>query len=304
MKKIFISILLFPLFISSKACDVCGCGTGNFNPFMFPHLSKNFINFNYQYHYYKTHFVENGEQISNQEYYNTFSLAGQYSPVHNLQLMAVVPFQVNRQTGPEGDKSLDGLGDIVFLANYKLIDQIAGKEEKMLRQTLVAGGGIKFGSGEYHFDESNLSHVGNSNFQAGTGSTDYLLNGYYSLRYRKIGFSTGLSYKMNTENKDGYKFGNRFINVTQVKYVRDIKSVSIIPSIGVMFEKMQEDELDGVTVDRNRTGGYNTQLLMGADINTAKWAIGVTYSASIKQNLSAGQIVEKPGLNIHLSYSF
>jgi len=304
MKKIFITILLFPLFFSSKACDVCGCGTGNFNPFMFPHLSKNFINFNYQHVHYKTHFLENGEQISNEEYYNTFSLAGQYSPVHNLQLMAVVPFQVNRQTGPEGDKSLDGFGDIVFLANYKLIDQIAGKEKNMLRQTLVAGGGIKFATGEYHFDENNLSHVGNSNFQAGTGSTDYLLNAYYSLRYRKIGFTTGLSYKMNTENKDGYKFGNRFVNVTQVKYVKDIKALSIIPSIGVMFEKMQQDELEGVTVDRNRTGGYNTQLLMGADINTAKWAIGVTYSTSIKQNLSAGQIVAKPGLNIHLSYSF
>jgi hypothetical protein len=304
MKKIFIGILPFLLFLNSTACDVCGCGTGNFNPFMFPHLSRNFINFNYQHVYYTTHFLENGEQISNQEYYNTFSLAGQYSPVHNLQLMTVLPFQVNRQTGPEGNKSLSGLGDIVFLANYKLIDQITGKENDMLRQSLIAGGGIKFASGEYHFDENNLNHVGNSNFQAGTGSTDYLLNAYYSLRYRKIGFSTGLSYKMNTENKDGYKFGNRFVNVTQVKYIRDIKSVSIIPNIGVMFEKMQEDELDGMTVDRNRTGGYNTQLLMGADINTAKWAVGVAYSTSIKQNLSAGQIVEKPGLNIHLSYSF
>jgi len=174
----------------------------------------------------------------------------------------------------------------------------------MLRQTLLAGAGIKFATGKYHFDESNESHVGNSNFQAGTGSTDYLLNSFYSLRYRKIGFSTGFSYKMNTENKRGYRFGNRMLNVTQVKYVKDIKSFSIIPSIGIMFEKMQQDKQDGIIVDRNRTGGYNTQLLLGADFNTTKWALGFNYSASVKQNLAAVNIDARPRVNVYLSYSF
>ncbi|MEP7375235.1 MAG: hypothetical protein ABI675_17680 [Chitinophagaceae bacterium] len=304
MKRFFITILLFVLFLSSRACDICGCGVGNFNPYLFPHLSKNFINFSYQYRYYKTHFVENGEEMNNRERYNTFSLTGQYSPFKNLQLMTVVPFQVNRQSGPEGDKSLSRLGDIVFLANYKLLDKITGKEKDMLRQTLLAGAGIKLATGGYHFDESNETHVGNSNFQAGTGSTDYLLNAYYSVRYRKIAVSTGVTYKMNTENKLGYRFGNRLLNVTQVKYIKDIKNFSIVPSIGISFEKMQEDKQDGIKVDRSRTGGYNTQLLLGADFNTAKWALGVNYSASVKQNLAAGQIDARPGLNIHLSYSF
>jgi hypothetical protein len=304
MKNILITILLFSLFSSSKACDICGCGVGNFNPYMFPHLSKNFVNFSYQYRYYRTHFYENGEEMNNREHYNTFSLAGQFSPFKNLQLMTVIPFQSNRQSGPEGDKSLNGFGDIVFLANYKLIDQISGKEKNMLRQTLLAGAGIKLATGDYHFDENNGNHVGNSNFQAGTGSTDYLLNTYYSLRYRKFGFSTGITYKMNTENKSGYRFGNRLLNVTQVKYIKDIKAFSIIPSIGIMFEKMQEDKQDGIKVDGSRTGGYNTQVLVGADFNTAKWALGVSYAASIKQNLAAGQIDARPGINVHLSYSF
>jgi hypothetical protein len=304
MKRFFITILLFTLFLSSRACDICGCGVGNFNPYLFPHLSKNFVNFSYQYRYYKTHFVENGEEMNNRERYNTFSLTGQYSPFKNLQLMTVLPFQVNRQSGPEGNKSLNRLGDIVFLANYKLLDKITGKEKNMLRQTLLAGAGIKLATGDYHFDEANESHVGNSNFQAGTGSTDYLLNTYYSIRYRKISVSTGFTYKMNTENKLGYRFGNRLLNVTQLKYIKDIKNFSIIPSVGISFEKMQGDKQDGVKVDRSRTGGYNTQLLLGADFNTAKWAMGVNYTASVKQNLAAGQIDARPGVNIHLSYSF
>ena len=218
--------------------------------------------------------------------------------------MAVIPYQVNRQTGTEGNKSLNRLGDIVLMANYNLIDHISGKGNFMLRQTLQAGAGIKFATGDYRFDDANSTEVGNSNFQSGTGSTDYLLNVLYALRYRKIAFSSGFTYKMNTTNKDGYKFGNRFLNVTQVKYIKDVGSFSIIPSVGVMTEQMEEDKQDNSKVDRNRTGGYNIQALLGADINTKKWAFGFNYSVSLKQDLAAGQIHSLPGVNIHLSYSF
>jgi hypothetical protein len=304
MKKIFIAIpLLIFSFTKAQGCDICGCGVGNFNPYMFPHLSKNFLSLGYQYRNYHTHFFENGDEINNRERYNTFSISGQYSPVKGLQLMAVIPFQVNRQSGPEGNKSLNELGDIILLANYKLWDHTSGTENKMVRQTLQAGGGIKLATGGYHFDESNEAHVGNSNFQAGSGSTDYLLNAYYSIRFKKFAFSNGVNYKINSTNKNGYQFGNRFQNVTQVKYIKDIGSFSIIPSAGIVIERMQEDKQDGVKVEANRTGGYNTQALLGVDINNKKWALGINYSASLKQNLAAGQINARPGLNIHLSYS-
>ncbi len=304
MKKYFIGLSIFILlFPKANACDICGCGVGNFNPYMFPHLSKNFLSLGYQYRYYHTHFFENGEEMNNKERYNTFSLTGQYSPFKNLQLMAVIPFQSNSQHGTEGNKSLNQLGDIIFLANYKLWDHTSGKENNIVRQSLQLGGGAKFSTGSYRFDESNTAHVGNSNFQAGSGSTDYLLNAFYSLRYRKFALSTGANYKMNTSNKNGYQFGNRFQSFIQVKYIKDIGSFSIIPSVGVLAERMQEDKQDGVKVDNNRTGGYNTQLLLGVDINNKKWALGINYSASVKQNLAAGQINARPGLNIHLSYS-
>jgi hypothetical protein len=304
MKKCLTAIsLIVLLHIQSNACDICGCGVGNFNPYMFPHLSKNFLSFGYQYRYYHTHFIENGTEFNNREYYNMFSFSGQYSPFKNFQLMAVIPFAANRQIGPEGNKSLNKLGDIILLANYKLWDHISGKNSYMIRQSIQLGGGIKFATGDYRFDETNDKHVGNSNFQAGSGSTDYLLNAFYSLRYKKMAFSTGVNYKMNTSNKNGYQFGNRFQNVTQVKYIKDMGSFSVIPSAGISFEKMTQDKQDGMKVDNNRTGGYNTQALLGVDINNKKWALGINYSASLKQNLAAGQIHEGTGLNIHLSYS-
>src|ERR1043165_2030008 len=101
-------VITISLLISlpSFSCDICGCGVGNFNPHLFPHLSRNFISLGYAHREYRTHFIETGVEINNHEYYNTFSLTGQYSPAKNLQLMVVLPFQVNRQTGPEGEKKL------------------------------------------------------------------------------------------------------------------------------------------------------------------------------------------------------
>jgi len=46
------------------------------------------------------------------------------------------------------------------------------------------------------------------------------------------------------------------------------------------------------------------QPLFGLDVNTQRWALGVLYAKPVKLNLAGGQTNEKPGLNIHLGYSF
>ena len=305
MKRLFIAALVLFIFQHAKACDICGCGVGNFNPHMFPHLSKNFVSFGYQYRGYHTHSHENGNELHNHEHYNTLSITGQYSPIKNLQLLAMVPFQVNRQSGPEGNKRLDKLGDIVLMTNYKIWDHTTGKNSSMVRQTITAGGGIKLATGKYQFDENNEAYVANSNFQAGTGSTDYLLNAYYSIRYKKIAISSGISYKINSTNDEGYRFGNRFQNLSQVKLIKDLgNNWTIIPSIGILAEVMQQDKQNGTKIEENHTGGYTIQGILGADLNSRKFALGLSYSASIKQNLADGHITANPGLNIHLSCSF
>src|SRR5262245_28974137 len=134
-----VSLFIISSFSRIKACDICGCGTGNFNPYMFPHLSKNFFSLSYQSRYHKTHFFENNVEMNNREYYNSFLLAAQYSLTKKFHLMAVLPYQLNHQNGTEGSKSLNGLGDVVLLANYNLLDHIS---KKMVRQTLQAGVGI------------------------------------------------------------------------------------------------------------------------------------------------------------------
>src|SRR6185436_1709809 len=133
------------LFSAANACDICGCGVGNFNPHMFPHLSRNFISVGYTYRYYNTHANdEAGNDIMNRENYNSFFLAGQVAFGKKIQVMAILPFQSNSQSGPEGNKSLNKLGDAVLLVNYRLYDK---KNNDKFRQTVIIGGGFKLPTG-------------------------------------------------------------------------------------------------------------------------------------------------------------
>ena len=298
MKKSFISLFVLVVAYTSNACDICGCGVGNFNPYMFPHLAQKFISVGYNYRYYRSNAHDDlGNEMVNKEYYQSFSLAGQFTIARRIELMGVLPFQSNTQRGPEGNKSLNKLGDAIFLANYRLVDHISSDK---FRQTVVAGGGIKLPTGNYQYEEGSEEEVDNPNFQAGTGSTDFLLNGSYSLRYKKIAVSTGITYKMNTSNKEDYRFGNRLLTIVQFKYVKDVGNISIIPNVGTVIEEMNQDKESGVVVDH--TGGHNVQATFGLDVNNRKIAAGIFYNKPVAQNLAMGHIQAMPGINVHASF--
>jgi len=299
MKNSFIGIFVLMVAYTSNACDIYGCGVGNFNPYMFPHLAQKFISVGYNYRYYRSNAHDDlGNEMLNKEYYNSISVAGQFTIARRIELMGYLPFQSNTQQGPEGNKSLNKLGDAIFLADYRLVDHISPGSK--LRQTVVAGGGIKLPTGSYQYEEGSEKEVDNPNFQAGTGSTDFLLNGSHSLRYKKIAMSTGITYRMNTSNKADYRFGNRLLSVVQFKYVKDVRSISVIPNVGFIVEKMNEDKESGVSVDH--TGGHNIQATVGLDVNNRKIAAGIYYSKPIKQDLAMGHIQAMPGVNVHVSF--
>jgi len=299
MKKGLVALFAMIVTYTSGACDICGCGVGNFNPYMFPHFAQKFISIGYNYRYYQTNAHDDlGNEMLNKEYYQSISVAGQFTVAQKIELMGYLPFQSNLQKGPEGNKSLNKLGDAVILANYRLFDHISSNNQ--IRQTAVTGGGVKLPTGSYHYEEGSEEQVDNPNFQAGTGSTDFLVNGYYSIRYKKFAMSTGITYTMNTANKDDHRFGNRLLTVIQLKYVKDAGGISVIPNVGLVIDQMDEDRQSGVVIDH--TGGHNLQANVGFDVNNRKIAAGIFYSKPVSQDLAMGHIQAMPGLNLHVSF--
>jgi hypothetical protein len=299
MKKIFVLLFSIIMFNDMKACDICGCGVGNFNPYMFPHLVQKFVSVGYNYRTYETNaHDDSGNEMFNKEHYTTISLAGQFTFGKKIQVMGYFPFQINEQKGPEGNKSLDGIGDAVLMVNYKFLDHVSNKAP--LRQTIIVGSGIKLPTGHYQYGEGNEKEVDNANFQAGTGSTDFILNSLYALRYKQFAMSAGVTYKINTDNAQNYNFGNRLLTVIQFKYVKDAGGISFISNAGMILEKMGKDREDGLV--NSHTGGYNAQAIVGLDVNNRKIATGIFYSKPVRQNMAQGNIHAMPNINIHISF--
>src|SRR6478736_3420439 len=210
MKKITLTILILSITFSSFACPFCGCGVGNFYLGLMPDFQKRFIGLRYQYIPYETNIKGDEGQFS-KDYYHTIELWGGINLGKRWQLLGFIPYQINYQNTDDGKKTLSGISDVSALANYKLLDKTKMGEGKSTSQQLWIGGGIKLPTGKYQIDPNNPeTEIGDVNSQAGTGSVDFMLNASYNVRINKIGFNTSATYKINTENKENYQFGNRF----------------------------------------------------------------------------------------------
>jgi hypothetical protein len=292
MKKVIVTLCL--LWISGsqlKACDICGCGVSNYNPFLFPHLSRNYLSLSYLHRLYHTH----SDAGTGTEQYSSFLLSGQYNPTKKLQLVTFLPYQVNQLENGNGKTRVNGIGDITFLANYKLWDKL----KKGSRQAFTAGIGIKIPTGKYV--TAKTEEIDDHNFQLGTGSVDYLANISYRMSLRNWVFSTIASYKYNTQNKDDYRYGDVFTAGMTAVYHKDWNNFSVAPYVQLINEQQMKDASAHILQDHS--GGNVLYTGGGIDVNTRKVTIGANYQFAANQNLAGGQIDVKPRLSVHLSFT-
>ena len=287
MKKILILMLLLGSgFLQLNACDICGFGVSNYNPFLFPHLSRTYIGFNYIHRFYHVH---NDDGSLKKEYYNTFLFSGQYSLTGKIQIVALVPYQSNKLTSIGKIKNLTGFGDITLLANYRLWS----KASKITNQTIMIGGGIKLPTGKNAPTAS--SEIQEQAFQLGTGSIDYIVNGSYQLNLNNWIFRTMASYKYNTKNKTGYHFGNQINSGLTTAYRKDFSKFSIAPYLQII-EEIQLKDVSNKILQHN-SGGQLLHTGFGIDINTNKIAFGLNYQC-------AGGFQSNPQLLTRISFVF
>ena len=295
MKKYFTAVLLIGSLLSvpARACDICGCGVSNYNPFLFPHLSKSYIGLSYLH---RTYHTRGDEGAFGTEHYNSFMLTGQYKLGKKLQFLALLPWQTNILTNDAGTRRAQGLGDITLNGQYRLWDQ----QTKKLRQTVLIGGGVKLATGRYV--PAATDKADDQNFQLGTGSTDFLLNGSYRLSYRKWVFGASTSYKYNTANSDGFRFGDIWNAGVMAVYRQDWDKVSLLPYVQLTHEAQLQDADNHVL--QSHSGGTVFYAGGGVDLNTKRFTIGLNYQFAADQSLAGGQIDVGPRLAAHASFAF
>lgn len=287
MKKLCLIIVLTLTACASFACEICGCGGGNFYLGLLPGFKSKFVGLRYHYMNYNTQLKDDPSQFSH-NYYNTAEVWGGINIGSRWQVLGFIPYHINKQTDDDGTSGNHGLGDVTLLANYQVLhtrktsENTAGTE-----QQLWIGGGIKVPTGKFdaNVTDPDLT-IADVNAQLGTGSVDVLLNAMYNVRLGKWGINNTLSYKENTA-KNTYTFGNK-VSANTIGYYRITgKKVSLLPNVGLMYENTAENKLSGQKVPV--TGGYIATASAGTEVSIKNMTIGATVHTPVSQNYADGQ---------------
>ena len=200
--------------------------------------------------------------------------------------MAFVPYRFAKQITTSETKRQNGIGDATILANYNLFNTFMDKEKaSSFNHTLMIGGGVKLPTGKFQYDETNTAEVANPNFQSGTGSTDFILNVFYTLNKDQWGLSTNVSRKFNTENAEHYKFGNQVFGTVDIYRSFQAGKLTLTPSVGVYGENGEKGRQNGKEV--LETGGYLVNTTAGLTLFSERWTLGVNFQTPVTQKLSA-----------------
>ncbi|MEA5460839.1 hypothetical protein VB796_17400 [Arcicella sp. LKC2W] len=303
MKNNIYIILLLCLWGTSQktlACDLCGCGNGGSFWGIMPQSHKSFVGLRYGYRSYDSH-VKSVNLQTQEQFWKTELWARVY-PLKKVQVLAFIPYNFNKQTIVKTGKQLDiqGIGDMSLLINYNLINTLTDTLQHQFHHNLLVGSGFKLPSGKYKYDYLSDSEVANPNFQLGTGSTDFTLNVFYTMRFKKWGMNSDFSYKMNSQNANEYRFGNRInSNISVIRFVNINPNLMLIPNIGFAYENAAYDVDRGI--QNTRTGGEALLGSFGLESYHKKISAGINYQSPITQNLANGELKTNSRLNVHFT---
>lgn len=301
-KHIITLLIVFLTALSSHACDICGCGLGNYYIGMVPQFNKGFFGLRYQYRYFHTQLISDKSQYSD-DYFHTVELWGGLNLGKHFQVLAFVPYSFNYQNSDDGVKRSNGMGDVAALLNYSLLEKTSlTHSQKLVYQQLMVGGGIKLPTGSSNIDPTDPDIVALANSQLGSGSTDFMLNAAYTIRVDKLGFSTNLNYKINTPNKERYQFGNRITSNSFIFYSIKARRLSLTPNLGALYEQAAANKLQGSEVDQ--TGGHALLGVAGLELSVKNVNFGVNAQLPLAQDYAMGQTKTRVRAMAHITFGF
>ena len=302
MRAILAVLLLSAISINAYTQACCCTGAGA-NYSILPNLNKHITGVRYTYKNYfsETHSLnpELDGTITNQ-YLNSLEIFGRFNLKERLQLSVFMPVSFIRQSTSKGatDKTA-GLGDMSFLLQYNLLNPLKCDGKKAKHQ-LRLGLGTKLPTGEFNMTANDLF---STNLQLGTGSIDFISNVIYTFRFNGFGFNTSASYKFNTINNKGYRFGDKAQTGMSLFYVFDVKEVQLMPNIGLNYEHQFSNKKDGRNL--GFTGGDFLSASVGFDVYYKQFAFSSSVSPAVMNKLNwNGENKNKFGIEAGVFYNF
>jgi len=303
LRRFILSLICISVLVSEgKACSICGCGGGNLYLGLLPDFKYQFFGLRFQSAQYHTQLVSDPSQYSTNDYHSV-ELWGGVRLGKKFQVLAFMPYYMNKQVDDDGTSYTHGLGDITIMGQYLVFKSSKHASRNTINQQLWLGGGIKLPTGPFNANvlDSNTT-VADINAQIGTGSVDFLINGMYSLNIRNFGVSVSANYKINTVNGDQYKYGNKFQSNLIAFYHFGGMQTTITPNVGLGYENVAINKLQNKSVQF--TGSQVMTAIAGVEFDFGKVGVGINGQIPLAQNFAEGQTKMRYNAMMHLTYQF
>ncbi len=301
MKPLIIVLMLIASFTNAYTQACCCTGSGA-NYSILPNLNRHVIGLRYTHRNYfsETHSLNpvlDGTKTN--QYLNSIELFGRFNLKERLQLSVFMPVNFIRQSSKGVTEKAAGLGDASLLLQYNVLDPLRCNGKKTKHQ-LRLGVGTKLPTGEFSMTERDMF---NTNLQLGTGSIDFLVSAVYTFRFNNFGFNTSASYKLNTTNNKGYRFGDKIQAGLNFFYVFDITEVRLMPTAGINYEHQFSNKKDKRTLEF--TGGDFITTAVGFDVYYKQFAFSSSVAPAVMNRLNwTGENKNKFNLEAGIFYNF
>lgn len=308
MKKLLtIIICLLVVGYETRACDICGCGVGSYYIGLLPDFKKRFLGVRYQYKTLRSHLGPGGSTsyLTTDETYQTAEVWGGWNIGKRFRVLGFVPVNFNSRENQGVTMNKSGIGDIAVVGYYQVLDRKnVIFHDKLLVQSLWIGGGVKAPTGRYEPSERKENEDTPNNFQLGTASTDFTFNVMYDVRLMDFGVNANVSYKVNTNNKYDYRYGNKFtVNLLAYYKFRLADQLTIAPNAGLLLETASKDtEAGQYKVDVS--GGHSLLATGGIEATFRTFSVGANYQPVISQELADRRVKAGNRAMVHVSYLF
>lgn len=287
--------------LSASACDICGCSSGGGFTGILPQFHRHFVGVRYTYRSFRTtHPTTDGSRLTSMDRFHTTDIWARYYPHKRVQLFAVLPVNSYSQTESGSTLGATGLGDIQVWANYAVI-QTPDSSKSPWRHTLLAGGGIKMATGLNRAKNRAGERIGQS-LQPGTGSWDALLNAVYTVRYKQWGLNVDANVRINTANRQKFRFGHRAGGSAKFFYWAKYRNWSFLPQVGALADFGLKDRSEGEIIAAS--GGLSFMGTAGMDVYYKRYVAGFTFQQPLQHSIAGGAIQPFQRYSVNLAFLF
>lgn len=315
-----ILLILLVQFITTQACDICGCFMG-----ITPYDNQSQISFLHRYRVFNgyrsynqrpnvftpgaykmtheshvTNPVDSSKTYSSHDYesYKTFELRLKFFIHKRIELNAILPYGVNKSKEDTEVNKTSGLNDPTFFVGYHLIQKVS---ELNFQQRLIIGTGIKFPIGNCQAKSNDGDRIPVL-MQAGTGSFDYFFYTNYVMGFKKFGININAMYKFNGSNSYKEKIDNSSSCYLNLFYKIKIKNILLIPAIQTYYEYTEGLRVNG-ELQNNTT--MNCMLVgPGIDLNYKNFGINLSYQLKALEKTSENNLQNAGRILAGVNYGF